>query len=98
MLYNNICNNPPSTENAATDSLMPYDTAAPLLVEVDPELLPVDVDDPRVVALAVVLQMKVPRMTLPIPASAAKALQSICWVDWMLKPPLTLTRAGNLGL
>jgi len=99
MLYNNICKSPPRTERPAAASLKPYDTAAPLLlVDEALELLPVDVDDPRELASAVVLQMKVPWMTFPVPASAWKPLQSIWAVDWMLKPPLTLTRAGKLGV
>jgi len=55
-------------------------------------------EDPRVVASAVVLQMKVPWITLPDPASAWKPVQSIWAVDWMLKPPLTLVRAGSDGV
>jgi hypothetical protein len=61
MLYNNICRSPPTTERPATASLIPYETAAPLLPvaeAVPPEA--VVVVEPRVVASAVVMQMYVP--------------------------------------
>lgn len=61
MLYNNICKSPPMTERPATASLIPYETAAPLLLvdeADDPD--PVVDEEPRVVASAVVLQMYVP--------------------------------------
>jgi len=80
MPYNNICRRPPMTERPIRPSFTPYETAAPLVlvaVEEDPEV----VDEPRVVASAVVLQMKVPWITLPDPASDWKPLQSIWAVD-----------------
>jgi len=99
MLYNNICRSPPITERPAAASLRPYDAAAPLLlVEEALDEVPVVVEDPRVLASAVVLQMKTPWMTFPPWASAEKPLQSIWAVDWTLKPPLTLTRAGKDGV
>ncbi len=77
MLYSNIDNRPPITERPATASLTPYDTAAPLLLvddalELEPVVVPVM--DP---AFAEVSQMKVPWMTLPLPASDLKPVQSI---------------------
>lgn len=61
MLYNNIDKSPPITERPAAASLIPYDAAAPLVFVADAaEPVPVDVEDPRELASAVVLQMKVP--------------------------------------
>lgn len=73
---------PPKTESPRPASPRPKVTVAPeLFVEEAPEELEDPVDDPRVVASAVVLQMNVPWMTFPLPASASKPLQSMEAVD-----------------
>jgi len=83
MLYSNICKRPPTTERPATASLTPKEAAAPLLdvaLALDPLLVPDEEDDVpevREVASAVVLQVKVPWMTLLTPASDWNPLQSI---------------------
>ncbi len=80
MLYNNICKSPPRTEIPAATSLKLYDAAAPLLLVADALELD-DVEEPIELASAVVLQVKVPWITLPLPASDWKPLQSICCSD-----------------
>jgi len=102
MLYSNICKRPPNTERPATASLTPNEAAAPLLwvaLGLDPLLVPDDgVPEVREVASAVVLQVKVPWMTLLTPASDENPLQSIDCSLWMLKLPLTMVSAGRAGV
>jgi hypothetical protein len=98
MLYNNICIKLPTNPRPAATSLTPYVTAEAFLVLVEVELVPVLVplELTPLVASAVVLHVNVPWMTLP--ASALNPLQSMEVVLCMLKPPLTLVRAGKEGL
>jgi len=98
MLYKNICRSPPMTERPATAPLTPNETAAPLVLVAEAELpVVVPVVPPMLVASAVVLQVYVPWMILEV-CSESKVLQSIWAVDWTLKPPLTLLRAGSNGV
>lgn len=78
-LSHNICKSPPTTERPAAISLTPYNTAAPfMLVGLALEPVPVVDEDPsRVLVVSVVLQMKVPWITLPCsPDCALKQEQS----------------------
>ena len=99
MLYNNIPRRPPTTERPAIAGLAPNELAA-LPVEDGDEPLEVEVPSESSsrpdLASAVVLQVKVPWMTLP--SSSSKPEQSISAVDCMLKPPLMSTSSGRSGL
>jgi hypothetical protein len=78
--------------------LIPYDTAAPLLL-VELGLDPVPVVVPlRVLGVDVVSQVYCPWITLLLPCSFAKAAHENWAVLWRLKAPLTLVRAGNSTL
>lgn len=102
IVYNNICNSPPTTDRPATASLTPYETAALLLLvalALELELVLVPVPDGRVCGLDwLPSHVYVPWMTLLAPCSLSKVLQSRGAVLSRLKPPSTLVRAERSGL
>jgi len=83
MLYNNNCTRPARTERPITASLIPYAAAAffflPVEVGSEELLVPVPDDPTPLFASAVVLQVKVPWITLFF--MLWKVVQSIVAVD-----------------
>jgi len=96
MLYKSIRNRPPTTETPRRASFTPYETAAPLLVVDDPELLEV-LDPLPDLTSAVVTQENLPWMSLLL-CKAVNGEQSMSSEDLMVAPPLTSESFGALGV